>query len=163
MAATTFAVECSESQESEECWNDVFGRGIENEAELNNQHYRTEDDRNDPRHLNNNINNNINNNDNVDLTTTTIEFPCDFLSLCRVVNELNTGFSILRVQLESVVQNLDVVSKTNTRIHDKVLILSWTRFPLKINAQIISVGRRKSKKICFDKNPIMYCQIIIYI
>ena len=125
-ATTTFAVECSESKESQECWNDVFGRGENEAAELNNQNYRTEADRIDPRHLHNN------NNNNDDLTTSRIEFPCDFLSLCRVVNELNTGFSILRVQLESVVQNLDVVSKTNTRIHDKVLFCVGHVFPQNI-------------------------------
>jgi hypothetical protein len=44
----------------------------------------------------------------------------DFLSLCRVVNGLNAGFAQLRSQVEAVVCNLDLVSKSNNRIHEKV-------------------------------------------
>jgi hypothetical protein len=98
MAATTCVTEPSESKKSQECWKEVFTK-IENE-----QMQSFGDSQNN------------NNNSNV----STGVFPCDFASLCRVVNDLNSGFSLLRDQLESVVENLDTVSKTNYRIHDKV-------------------------------------------
>lgn len=97
MAATTYVSESSESKKSQECWKQVFTK-IDNEQIQN-------------------CGDNQNNNNSSNATSV---FPCDFASLCRVVNDLNSGFSLLREQLESVVENLDTVSKTNYRIHDKV-------------------------------------------
>ena len=99
MAANTYASESSEIKKSQECWKQVFTQ-IDNEQIQN-------------------FGDNQNNSNDV-----TGVFPCDFASLCRVVNDLNSGFSLLRAQLESVVENLDTVSKTNYRIHDKVQVLS---------------------------------------
>jgi len=61
-----------------------------------------------------------NNNGGADDNSNAAADPCDFVSLCRVVNDLNAGFAILRSQVESVVTNLDLVSKSNHRIHEKV-------------------------------------------
>ena len=97
MAASSYASDSSESKKSQECWKEVFTK-IDNEQTQK-------------------FGGNQNNNNSHDVT-------CDFASLCRVVNDLNSGFSLLRSQLDSVVENLDTVSKTNYRIHDKVQLLS---------------------------------------
>ena len=99
-----------ESKESQLCWTEVLGRS----EEVNNQNYLTAED---SFRLNNN-------NDDDD---TNVTFPCDFLSLCRVVNDLNAGFSLLRSQVETMVSNLDSVSKSNHRIHDKVYSIPFIR------------------------------------
>ena len=101
MAASSYASDSSESKKSQECWKEVFTK-IDNEQTQK-------------------FGDNQNNNNSNDVTGV---FPCDFASLCRVVNDLNSGFSLLRTQLDSVVENLDTVSKTNYRIHDKVQLLS---------------------------------------
>ena len=46
--------------------------------------------------------------------------PFDFMTLCRVVNDLNASFSVLQSQVESVVTSLDLVTKSNQQIHEKV-------------------------------------------
>jgi hypothetical protein len=102
-------VECSEAKESQLCWTEVLGRS----EEVNNQNYLTAED-----------SFRLNNNNDDDNNASSINFPCDFLSLCRVVNDLNAGFSILRTQVETIVSNLESVSKSNHRIHDKVCFVT---------------------------------------
>lgn len=121
---------CSEVKDSKLCWSEVLG-------------YET------ARISNNNINNNSSNgnsprnvNDSLPTSTAGVTtMPSDFSSLCRVVNDLNAGFSLLRAQVETVVTNLDSVSKSNQRIHEKVPISASSETSLNLRSKSSVLSR----------------------
>ena len=103
---------CSELKDSKLCWSEVLGYESTRLSNNNNNSNNSSSNGNSGR---------VENVTNSSPPSTSTFAPCDIASLCRVVNDLNAGFSLLRAQVETVVTNLDSVSKSNQRIHEKVL------------------------------------------